>query len=331
MNWAVSTNHEPSVDAFPFEINRTSQIIIGIADGPRIQNPSKDDFEDDSTLASLGRRVVKLYDELRSSQSSENAYVLYKLLVFDIGRPRDLEPNYVDLEFVPTPEQSRTTTIKTIICDILAVYLGQTEDLARNIQELPAIDSPQPLQRERIRQESLADKVRQRMSGAPGQPSRSPVSSGRLGRSPASPGLRSPGDGARHDAARSRSSVRYEANSTSKEQSHDRSSLQSTSAMTPSERKKSQAKGRIRVVIGNMYLQAGRWPDALKELSEAAVTIRMNSDYLWHAKALDLILVSLIMLSWAGMDFSVRFRRSIIQFIFFAKLTVDTAYLLPSS
>ncbi|KAL9624757.1 MAG: hypothetical protein Q9160_001111 [Pyrenula sp. 1 TL-2023] len=305
LNWTVSTNHEPSVDAFPFEINRTSQIIIGIADGPRIQNPGKNDLEDDGTLASLGKRIVKLYDELLSFQPSENAYVLYKLLVFDIGRPRDLGEDRVDFEFVPTPEQSRTTTIKTIICDILAVYLGQTEDLARNIQDLPAIDSPLALQRERVRQESIADKVRQRMSGAPGQPSRSPVSPGALGRGPASPGLRSPARGAQQDAVRSRSSVRYESNTPSKEQSQDRSSLHGVSAMTPSERKKSQAKGRIRVVIGNMYLQAGRWPDALKELSEAAMTIRMNSDYLWHAKALDLILVSLIMLSWAGMDFSI--------------------------
>lgn len=100
--------------------------------------------------------------------------------------------------------------------------------------------------------------------------------------------------------------------------------------MTPSERRKTQAKGRIRVVIGATYLQAGRWPDALKELSEAASIVRMNSDYLWHAKALDLLLVSMIILSWAGMDFSVSLASPRIQFAPFAKLGVDTVHLFPS-
>lgn len=271
----------------------------------RIQNSIHDVTGKENNDASLGKSATKVYDELCSSQSSDNAFVIYKLLVFDVGKLEELGKNGANIEFVPSPEQSRTTTIKTLVCDILASYLARMGDFALRIQELPAVDSPQALQRERIRQETLADKVRQRMSAAPGQESRSPRSPGMLTRTSSSPGPRSLEDPGRRDEARSRSSIRDDFNATSKEQSQDRSS----NAMTPSERRKTQAKGRIRVVIGNLYLQAGRWPDALKELSEAALIVRMNSDYLWHAKALDLIFVSMIMLSWANMDFNVSFAR----------------------
>ncbi len=57
--------------------------------------------------------------------------------------------------------------------------------------------------------------------------------------------------------------------------------------------------------MGSLYLQAGRWTDALKELIEGATVAKAINDHLWHGKALDLIVVSLILLSWAGIEFQV--------------------------
>ena len=43
----------------------------------------------------------------------------------------------------------------------------------------------------------------------------------------------------------------------------------------------------------------------MKELIQSATIARGNSDYVWHAKAMDYILVCLLMYAWAGMDFRV--------------------------
>lgn len=74
------------------------------------------------------------------------------------------------------------------------------------------------------------------------------------------------------------------------------------------EREKVKGKGRIGVVVGAMYLLAGRWPDAVKELVQSSTIARNSSDYLWHAKAMDFMLVCLLMYAWAGMDFRVSFQ-----------------------
>lgn len=75
------------------------------------------------------------------------------------------------------------------------------------------------------------------------------------------------------------------------------------------DREKIKVKGRVGVVLGGMYLLAGRWPDAAKELIQSANITRSNSDYVWQAKALDYLLVCLLMYGWADMDFRVSLRK----------------------
>ncbi|KAI0408060.1 hypercellular protein A [Xylaria palmicola] len=71
------------------------------------------------------------------------------------------------------------------------------------------------------------------------------------------------------------------------------------------EKWRNKGKGRATIVIGSLYLQAGRWTDALKELIEGATVARSINDHLWHGKALELIFISLLMLAWAGIEFQV--------------------------
>jgi hypothetical protein len=80
----------------------------------------------------------------------------------------------------------------------------------------------------------------------------------------------------------------------------------SVSGVSATDRTKNRVKGRAGVVVGSLFLLAGRWPDALKELVEAANNARASSDYVWHAKALETVLLTLLMFGWAGMDFQVR-------------------------
>ncbi|KAI0801663.1 hypercellular protein A [Xylaria sp. FL0064] len=71
------------------------------------------------------------------------------------------------------------------------------------------------------------------------------------------------------------------------------------------EKWRNKGKGRATIVVGSLYLQAGRWTDALKELTEGATVAKSINDHLWHGKALELIFISLLMLAWAGYEFQV--------------------------
>ncbi|CAK7265261.1 hypothetical protein SEPCBS119000_001415 [Sporothrix epigloea] len=88
-------------------------------------------------------------------------------------------------------------------------------------------------------------------------------------------------------------------------QSQDRISVQGFGPGGLNERWRNKGKSRVTIVVASLYLQAGRWPDALKELIEGATVSRSINDHLWHGKALELIVVCLLLLSWAEIEFQV--------------------------
>ncbi|KAH8888818.1 Trs120-domain-containing protein [Thozetella sp. PMI_491] len=87
--------------------------------------------------------------------------------------------------------------------------------------------------------------------------------------------------------------------------SQDRVSVQGFGPGGLNERWRNKGKSRVQIIIGSLYLQAGRWPEAIKELVDGATVAKSINDHLWHGKALELILVSLLLLSWAEMEFTV--------------------------
>ncbi|EGY18060.1 hypothetical protein VD0002_g7415 [Verticillium dahliae] len=91
----------------------------------------------------------------------------------------------------------------------------------------------------------------------------------------------------------------------SRAQSQDRVSIQGFGPGGMNERWRNKGRGRVLVILGSLYLQAGRWSDALKELSEGATVARSINDHVWHGKALELIVVSLLLLGWARIEFQV--------------------------
>ncbi|KAI0119942.1 hypercellular protein A [Nemania sp. FL0031] len=71
------------------------------------------------------------------------------------------------------------------------------------------------------------------------------------------------------------------------------------------EKWRNKGKGRATIIVGSLYLQAGRWTDALKELIDGATVAKSINDHLWHGKALELIFICLLMLAWSGHEFQV--------------------------
>lgn len=87
--------------------------------------------------------------------------------------------------------------------------------------------------------------------------------------------------------------------------SRDRVSIHGFGPGSANDRWRLRGKGRISVLIGSMYLQAGRWSDSLRELAEGAAAARSMNDHIWHGKALELILVNLLLLGWSDLEFQV--------------------------
>ncbi|KAK3945038.1 transport protein Trs120 or TRAPPC9 TRAPP II complex subunit-domain-containing protein [Diplogelasinospora grovesii] len=88
-------------------------------------------------------------------------------------------------------------------------------------------------------------------------------------------------------------------------QSQDRVSVQGFGPGGLNERWRLKGKSRVQIVVGSLYLQAGRWSDAIRELSEGAAAAKSINDHLWHGKALELTVISLLLLGWAGIEFQV--------------------------
>ena len=90
-----------------------------------------------------------------------------------------------------------------------------------------------------------------------------------------------------------------------RDKSRDRVSVQGFGPGGANDRWRLKGKGRVAVLIGSMYLLAGRWSDSLKELTEGAAAARSLNDHIWHGKALELIVMNLLLLGWSNLSFQV--------------------------
>lgn len=317
--------------------------MIAIADGQELSQDGSSVHEikggcGSSQTGDTGLEEEKLENLLAGLEHMERQYasaIVHRILLFDYIQSTAIKHEKILL--VPPPEASRTTTIKTLMCDLTGMILAEMTSYARTWQGLQSIESPSasrngatansPVwarpemdstqQGHRSRSESPAgslDRSQVRASLPAQLPSRLNGVDGAVGDTRSS----SPGNGARTPpttfdgiSGASQASGLSTAPSKSKagpvwrNQSRERVSVQGFGSGSFSERARNNGKARVNIAIGTLYLQAGRWPDAIRELVDGASVAKANSDYLWHAKALENILVGLLMLGWAGMDFQV--------------------------
>ncbi len=251
-----------------------------------------------------------------------------QLLVFDHEGMDKVTNGPDNVLWVPPPQASKATTMKTVLCDITSVLLSEMDEFAKTIQSIPTIDSPKasswgPHRNPELRPRpvdrllntwrmTLPAQLPSNPNGAPDTPlslmpapqplaiTETPTTFDEITRSI-------------HLSSRTNSGSRTPSVASPKEHSRDRMSVSGVSA---TDRTKNRIKGRAGVVIGTLFLQAGRWPDALKELTEAVNNARAGSDYIWHAKALESILLCLLLFGWAGMDFQVcRIPKTIVNLV----------------
>jgi trafficking protein particle complex subunit 9 len=322
---SLSANPALSVECFPFELNREAQVILYLADGSDLVYPKRQpelQQEKGSDVSPEGSQdesknvwgLDSLEDEVRVGRSQYRRAILHQLLIFDSVVAAESSSIPTDVLLVPPTAKSRTTTIKTVMCDITARLLHSMDDFAHEIQDLSTIESPSSAPSSKYTATDVAAKVHARMSMPEKSTqgslelagSRNPATGSSVSRSATPVGARST---SRHSVATPNRGDRFSETSSafgSRDVSRDRNSMAPQTVTTPTERKKNRSIARGRIVVGALYLQAGLWPDALKDLSEGTALARSNNDYVWHAKGLEYIIACLFMFGCAKLYFQVR-------------------------
>ena len=324
----------------PFEIFQEPLVIVAIIDGeepddaleygPARTNGAPASGAGENTLP--GDSYDRLSDGLNELRGQYPKALVHQMLVFD--HASSVRPLPEGVAFVPSPQTSRTTTIKTVMCDVTSLLLAEMTTYAKSMQALASIDSPKVAQDGRMLNgypsdsavsiegytkqmvrtpagagtrpfspPTVSEKGQHRMSMPAHLPS-TEAESGSRSASPAS-GAHTPPITFEDMSGTNLARVQSSDYSGKRQTSRDRVPVQGFGPGSLGERQRNRGRGRVGVVVGALYLLAGRWPDAIKELVESALVARANSDHLWHAKALDYILVCLLMFGWAGMDFQV--------------------------
>ena len=327
----------------PFEIYREPLVVVGIADGTELavdgvkariskRNGSAGAGAGIDEHANNGYDLDSLSRDFIGLQEEYSRALLHQVLVFDYDSsslPKDVYP-------VPSPENSRTTTVKTVMCDLTSRLLAEMTIFAKSLQNLPSLDTPR-VTTGSASLNGIASSLPAHMAGLsrPGSlignsRSSSPIDdplgashrmstpvimpSSSSSQTPPDSRATSPPSGPQSPPRTfneisgisvSQSPPKPSSHGNSRAGSRDRMSVNGLGANSLGEREKKKAKCRVGVVVGAMYLLAGRWPDAVKELVQSATVARSNSDYVWYAKAMDYILVCLLMYAWAGMEFRV--------------------------
>jgi hypothetical protein len=335
----LSTSLPPAshLSLSPFELFREPLLVIGIGDASEYPwlDPSR--AKEESSQEQGVDEIQAAIGDIREQFS--RAY-LHSLMLFDaetqVPHPR-LPPETI---FIPPTSQLKTTTMKTIMCDLTATLLAEMTTLARSIQALPTVSSPasqsgtggstpswansdhSAQSSRRNSQMPSVSRPESPLSGAQKDPHRMSMpilpstSGGPLTvddpRASSAQGTRTPpttfdeisGVNAAN-ALHQVSSNPSKPSSATKDSASDRVSIHGFGSGGVGERARNKGRGRVSIVVGTLYMSAGQWHDAVRELTDGATRARAFSDHLWHAKALENIMICMLLFAWSGMDFQV--------------------------
>lgn len=331
--------HASHLGLYPFDLYREPMVIIAIADGSEIDNsPVLSKRQSGGGRTTAERNIRSLYQELEELRDQFPKALVHRLVVFDHVEHQDESiPIPEGIVTVPPIQECKRTTMRTVMCDISSVLLAEMTALAKSFEALPYVDSPG--QTSTVRQHNgvawSGDDATRRSSqiSAPGARSSSASASNRMsmpvlpkgsigafGSSSSTPARPSTPVGsalsttAESDFGSDPPTPEQHAHparpgggpsDNSRSVSQERVSVQGFGSGGFNERWRNKGKCRVTIVTGSLYLLAGRWPDALKELVDGATVARSINDHIWHGKALEMIAISLILLGWAGVQFQV--------------------------
>ena len=311
---AVNSEAKSALELAPFEMYRKQLVIVGIVDlscryisaedvgrAPELEGnntPYRPELKGPSGHFSLKEYMHSLKDGHKDA-------LVHRILVFDDTIDADNLPEGVIA--VPSIGKATSTTMKTVMCDLAALVLGELTSLAKNLQGQLSIKTPG--QRANVSERmSPNDTTLRRNSDSERNNGFSRSGDARAEYRMSMP-LHSSSSDLHSEVATEVRPGPSPSGRASGDSAHNsgtgKSSVHGLGVGTAGERERVRGRARIATVVGSLYLLAGRWPDALKELSEGATTLRAHSDYVWYAKALDYLIVTTCMFMWAGLEFRV--------------------------
>ena len=122
------------LELFPFEIYREPLVIIAIADGTELPQ-SSDEKQKHPTPEGLDQ----LLEELDGVKERNPRALVNQLLVFDYDGLEKLTNGPDNVLWIPSPQASKATTMKTVLCDITSVLLSELDEFAKTIQSIPRL------------------------------------------------------------------------------------------------------------------------------------------------------------------------------------------------
>ncbi|KAM5473108.1 hypothetical protein MauCBS54593_002822 [Microsporum audouinii] len=310
------------LEVFPFELFREPLVILAIADGTEISvNRKLDENGVAKEKQPNGTGSKKhptpegldlLIQELDGINTEYPKSILQQLLVFDYEGLNNIVSGPEQVIWIPSQEVSRPTTMKTVMCDISARVLGGLQRFSESILQWQSIESPKISSwgPRRTLDPRSSDKLSHRMTMPAQLPSRpteplSESTGSSQSLSHESPTTFDEITRSIQISSKATSALSSSSKPRSKEHSRDRSSVTGVSSIASNERAKARFQGRLHVLTGILYLQGGLWPEALRDLIEGAAIARSGSDYIWHAKALEAILICLLLFGWVGASFQI--------------------------
>ncbi|KAF8534674.1 TRAPP II complex [Trichophaea hybrida] len=240
-----------------FELHRRTFVVVAVADYGEKPDPEV------------------LSQQLEDLKSLYPRALYHVCLIFDappqavehgkFASPAGHHPRFLA---VPTQQESRVTSIRTLMCDITTPILSEMSVFARSLQSLPTLDSP-------LSQESKTPgNLRDRRNSVPPGAGLYPVTMESLANKRKTMTGFGGGGGAGVNAG-------------------------------ASERIRVKGKGRVQIAVAQLHLLAGRVPVALKEFTDGAEACRSSNDHLWHGKALEGIGVCLVVLANSKTSFQI--------------------------
>lgn len=317
----------------PFDLYREPLVIIALADGEELRNAVFVSTDSPVAASVADSNVSALHEELEKLRHVYPKALVYRAVIFDYTPSEKDAPLPDGIDSVPPVQDCKRTTLKTVMCDVSSVLLAEMTTLAKSFEGMSAIQSPGqttslpkhgvegsgsgpglgsgvvrrnshftvPQQDMRPSSATGLDSARQaRMSMPPTTSPRPPINS--TSSLPARP--TTPTKGSLPSIPMSPEDGQLEL-SPGPSRGDDRVSVQGFGVGSPNDRWRLRGKARTSVVVGSLFLQGGRWSDSLRELCDAASTARSLNDHVWHGKALELIVLNLLLLAWSGLGFQV--------------------------
>ncbi|THW94040.1 hypercellular protein-like protein HypA [Aureobasidium pullulans] len=275
-NFSTSMAPPSHTQLAPFDLFREPMMVLGIADALEYESSPKDELQE------VADKLAEQFPKILVSQ----------LLVMDCTAEQQESWSLDSAICVPPSHTTKTTTMNTIMCDISAKLLSEMGTYATAVQALPSVQSPGAAARPSDSRPHL-----DRSLSLASRPESPAGPSAVLSPSDTHPS-RGPPTNFDEMGAHTRSDSGKMAN-------RDRMSVQAFGSTSAQEKAKNKGKARVGIVVGNLYMLAGRWNDAWRELVENTNKARTATDYLWYAKGLESIVVCMLLLIWSGFDFPI--------------------------